>query len=82
MAPKLAKGMDPLACLASDDSDDSEAAACDKEETSAGAARDADDAAEAPTHRPAAAPVVDYEALQRAGYRGCVARPALSSCAV
>ena len=65
MAPKLARGMDPLACLASDEDEDEE----EKEEEDDG---DRNGHAHAPLAGGVKAPVVDYEALQRAGYRGCV----------
>ena len=73
MAPKLARGMDPLACLASDEEEE------EKEEEEDDGDRNGH------AHAPLAgakAPVVDYEALQRAGYRGCVCSqlsPALSA---
>ena len=76
MAPKLARGMDPLACLASDEDEDED----EKEEEEEGERN-------GHTHAPTAAvgakaPVVDYEALQRAGYRGCVFSQARLDCLV
>ena len=61
MAPKLAKGMDPLGDISSD-----EGASSDSE---GGAA-----AAPAAAPAPPKAKEVDFEALQKAGYRGCARR--------
>jgi hypothetical protein len=67
MPPKLARGMDPLACLASDEDEEEEE---EKEEDEEG---ERNGHAHAPLAGGVKAPaVVDYEALQRAGYRGCV----------
>ena len=58
MAPKLATGMDPLGEIS-----DSEEAGSDGGEGAA---------CEPPQPAPAKAKEVDFETLQRAGYRGCV----------
>ena len=66
MAPKLAKGMDPLGDISSD-----EGASSDSE---GGAA-----AAPAAAPAPPKAKEVDFEALQKAGYRGCAPRAVISA---
>ncbi len=60
MPPKLAKGMNPLG-----DISDEEASGSERSD-------DGDEAAPAAAKPAAKAPEVDYDALQRAGYRGCV----------
>lgn len=58
MAPKLAKGMDPLGDISSDD------------EGSSGS-EGGDAAAPAAAPAPPKPKEVDFEALQKAGYKGC-----------
>jgi hypothetical protein len=72
MAPKLAKGMDPLGDLPSDEEELS-----DSGEGGAGGAGDAGPAAP-PQPKPKVAEV-DFETLQRAGYRRCA--PCRARCA-
>ena len=58
MAPKLAKGMDPLGDISSDDDD--------------GSSEGGDAAAPVPAPAASKAKEVDFEALQKAGYKGYV----------